>query len=286
VDAPGVMKMRLLALRTIVIALAVMLVVGAAYAQRGRWSYREGTMAPIFAPAMMPDANFIPCRLMYRSVRAEAMGIGWETDYPYAEINLTIRLSELTKTPVSLDERRVPHHYVVRMTDDALFNCPFTIASDVGTIGLSPVEAERLRAYLLKGGFLWVDDFWGTAAWEQWSREIAKVLPPSEYPITDMKLDDPMLRALFEVRKIPQITNIQFWRAVGGSTTSERGADSAEVHFRAIRDRQGAVVVLMSHNTDIGDSWEREAEDPGFFYQFSPAGYAVGINVLLHAMSH
>ena len=138
------MRMRLLALRTIVIALAVMLVVGAAYAQRGRWSYREGTMAPIFAPAMMPDANFIPCRLMYRSVRAEAMGIGWETDYPYAEINLTIRLSELTKTPVSLDERRVPHHYVVRMTDDALFNCPFTIASDVGTIGLSPVEAERL----------------------------------------------------------------------------------------------------------------------------------------------
>ena len=172
------------------------------------------------------------------------------------------------------------------MTDDALFNCPFTIASDVGTIGISPTEAERLRAYLLKGGFLWVDDFWGTAAWEQWSREIAKVLPPSEYPITDVKLDDPMLRALFEVRKVPQITNIQFWRGVGGATTSERGADSVDVHFRVIRDRQGAVIVLMSHNTDIGDSWEREGEDPGFFYQFSPAGYAVGINVLLHAMSH
>src|SRR2546428_8507257 len=94
--------------RTVVISLAAMLAVAAAYAQQGRWSYREGTMAPIFAPPMMPDANFIPCRLMYRSVRAEAMGIGWETDYPYAEINLTVRLSERTKTPVSLDDRRVP----------------------------------------------------------------------------------------------------------------------------------------------------------------------------------
>jgi hypothetical protein len=280
------MTRRVLGIRTVVIALPAVLAVAAAYAQQGRWSFREGTMAPIFAPPAMPDARFIPCRLMYRSVRAEPMGIGWETDYPYAEINLMIRLSELTKTPVSFDDRRIPHHYVVRMTDDALFNCPFILASDVGTIGVSTAEAERLRAYFLKGGFLWVDDFWGTAAWDQWSREIAKVLPPSEYPITDVKLDDPMLRTFFEVKKIPQITNIQFWRGVGGSTTSERGPDSADVHFRVIRDRQGAVVVLMSHNTDIADSWEREGEDPGFFYQFSPAGYSVGINVLLHVMSH
>jgi hypothetical protein len=172
------------------------------------------------------------------------------------------------------------------LSDDALFNCPFTLASDVGTIGLTPAEADHLRTYLLKGGFLWVDDFWGSAAWDQWVREIAKVLPPSEYPISDVKLDDPMLRSFFEVHKIPQITNIQFWRGVGGSTTSERGSDSVDVHFRVIRDRQGAVMVLMSHNTDIADAWEREGEDPGFFYQFSPAGYSVGINVLLYAMSH
>jgi hypothetical protein len=259
--------------------------VAAAYAQ-GRWSFREGTVAPQFAPPAMPDGNFVACRLMYRSVRSEPMGIGWETDYPYAEINLMIRLSELTKTPVSFDGRRNPHHYVVRLTDDALFNCPFTLASDVGTIGLTPVEADRLRTYLLKGGFLWVDDFWGSAAWDQWVREIAKVLPPSEYPISDVKLDDPMLRSFFEVHKIPQITNIQFWRGVGGSTTSERGSDSVDVHFRVIRDKQNAVMVLMSHNTDIADAWEREGEDPGFFYQFSPAGYSVGINVLLYAMSH
>ncbi len=99
----------------------------------------------------------------------EYSGIGWQTDYPYAEINLTTRLSELTKTRVSRDDSsQQPNFYVVRLTDDTLFNCPITVASDAGTIGIREDEADRLRTYLLKGGFLWADDFWGTAAWEQW----------------------------------------------------------------------------------------------------------------------
>ena len=85
---------------------------------------------------------------------------------------------------------------------------------------------------------------------------------------------------------MPQITNIGFWRGNGGAITSERGYDSDEVHLRAIRDSRGRVIVLMSHNTDIADSWEREGEDPAFFYQFSPRGYALGVDVLLHAMTH
>lgn len=243
-------------------------------------------MPPRFPPKAPSDRAFSVCRIMYERVRFEAMGMGWSTDYPYAEINLMIRLSELTKTEVSLDSHGRPNHFVVRLTDDELFNCPFTIASDAGTIGLSPEEAEHLRAYLLKGGFLWVDDFWGTAAWEHWANEIGKVLPPSAYPIVDVPLDDPIFRSLYSVPKVPQITNIQFWRGVAGSTTSERGLDSIEAHFRAIRDSRGRIMVVMTHNTDIADAWEREGEDPGFFYQFSPDGYAVGINVLLHAMTH
>jgi hypothetical protein len=160
------------------------------------------------------------------------------------------------------------------------------MASDAGTIGLTPAEVLRLREYLLKGGFLWVDDFWGSPAWEHWSSEIAVVLPPSEFPIQDVPLTDPMLRSMFEIEQIPQITNIQFWRGNGGAITSERGTDSDEVHLRAIRDGRGRIVVLMSHNTDIADSWEREGEDPAFFYQFSPRGYALGVDVLLHAMTH
>ena len=274
--------------RALRIAVAVILagtaVVAAAYAQGFR--FREGSLAARYAPPHMPDSAFVICRIAYRSVRVEPMGIGWQTDYPYAEVNLTTRLSELTKTRVSRDTSGHPNYFVVRLTDDALFNCPITVASDVGTVGFSAAEVERLRTYLLKGGFLWVDDFWGSLAWRQWSTEIARVLPPSDYPVEDVPLDDPMLKTMFEVRKVPQITNIQFWRGVGGQSTSERGTDSADVHLRAIRDAHGQIMVLMSHNTDVADSWEREGEDPGFFYQFSPDGYALGINVLLHALTH
>jgi hypothetical protein len=267
----------------VVLFVATLVAAVAVHAQR---YFREGSFAARWAPAQMPDASFVICRLAYRSVRMEYSGIGWQTDYPYAEINLTTRLSELTTTRVSRDESQQPNFYVVRLTDDALFNCPITVASDAGTIGIREDEAERLRTYLLKGGFLWADDFWGSAAWDHWESQIARVLPPSEYPIEDVEMSDPLLHSLFEVKQIPQITNIQFWRRSGGQETSERGADSEVVHFRVIRDKHRRAMVLMTHNTDVADSWEREGEDPAFFYQFSPAGYALGIDVLIHALTH
>jgi hypothetical protein len=240
-----------------------------------------------WAPADMPDRHITICRLFYTSVRREPNGGGWRTDYPYGEINLMTRLSELTRTPISRNAAQRPQQWVVRLTDDALFNCPYTVASDVGTIGLRQEEADRLRLYLEKGGFLWVDDFWGSAAWAQWTRELAKALPPSEFPIEDVPLSDPIFSSQFTVTTVPQITNIQFWRGVGGSTTRERGEDSPEAYFRAIRDkRDGRIMVAMTHNTDVADSWEREGEDPAYFYRFSPDGYALGINVLLYAMTH
>ena len=263
----------------------------ASFAQRRFFS--EGGFPPVFPPPTgPPSGGFVFCRLMYNSVRYEAMGIGWRTDYPYAEINLMTRASELTKTRVLFEtggeggEAGTPTHYVVRLTDEALFGCPFTMASDVGTIGLSTEEAAGLGQYLRKGGFLWVDDFWGNEAWAQWAREIGKALPPAEFPIEDVLPGDPIFRTLFEVPGVPQITNIQYWRQVGGRTTSERGAETAEAHLRAIRDSHGRIMVLMSHNTDVADSWEREGEDPEFFYQFSPAGYSIAMNVLMYVMSH
>src|SRR5688500_14277610 len=166
-----------------VLALAVW-TVGAtlAYAQFG-FGRGDSNMPARMAPAEFPDRNFAVCRLMYSQVRREPSGGGWRTDYPYGEINLSIRLAELTRTPVSWMAERRPNHYVVTATDPALFQCPFVIASDVGTVGLRVEEAERLREYLLKGGFLWVDDFWGTIAWEHWTDQLAKILPPSEFPI-------------------------------------------------------------------------------------------------------
>src|SRR5262245_4509624 len=141
----------------------------------------EGFTRARFPPADWPDRDFTICRLWYTSVRAERDGSGWKTDYPYSEINLLIRLGELTTTPISYDAaQKRPNTWVVKLSDAKLYDCPFLIASDVGTIGIKDEEASALREYLLKGGFLWVDDFWGSEAWNQWEQEIARVFPPEE----------------------------------------------------------------------------------------------------------
>ena len=265
---------------------------GYAYAQFGQDIFGgfglrgEQGDPPEFPPPQWPDRNVTGCHILYTSVRREANGAGWRTDYPWGQRHLLLRLSELTTTKVGWVQPGIPHVWLVRLTDDALFGCGFLMASDIGTIGMSPDEAERLGLYLRKGGFLWVDDFWGDAAWDHWVSELAKAMPPAEYPIEDVPLTDPIFKSMFEVHKVPQVTSIRFWRATGGRSTSERGAESAVAHFRAIRDKHGRIIAVMTHNTDVSDSWEREGEDPAFFYQFSPEGYALGINVLLYALTH
>ena len=94
-----------------------------------------------------------------------------------------------------------------------------------------------------------------------------------------------MFRTIFETGGVPQIASIGFWLGSGGGT-SERYQDSAEPHARAIFDPQGRMIVLMTHNTDIGDSWEEEASNPQYFYEFSTKGYAFGINAVVYAMTH
>jgi hypothetical protein len=266
---------------TVFIALA-----GVASAQRGFGRFRlpegAGAYPPRYPPRGFEDGTFMMCKLQYTSVRREPMGIGWSTDYPYAGINLMIRVSELTRTPITMRDNGEPSYWVVRLTDDALFHCPFLMGSDVGTIGLSDPEADRLRAYLLKGGFLWVDDFWGTPAWTQWSHEIHKALP--EYDIFDIPVDHPIRRMLFAVNEVEQVTNINNWLRT--HNTSERGDDSPHADFRGIADDKGRLMVVMTHNTDIGDSWERESENREFFERFSPKGYALGVDVVLYALTH
>jgi hypothetical protein len=245
---------------------------------------RGGGGSARMAPLEMPDRDFAVCRIMFDTVRGGYWaGGGWRTDIQ-GEMNLSIRFSELTKTRVSMGRDRRPNTWVVRLTDAALFNCPYTVASDVGTMGLNDIEAERLRLYLLKGGFLWVDDFWGPDAWDFWVDEISRVLPPSEYPIADVPETDAIFSSQYTMKALPQIPRMPFWVSTG--RTSELGQESAETHFRAIRDKAGRIMVMMTHNNDIADSWEREGENPAYFAAFGPSGYALGVNVLLYAMTH
>lgn len=230
------------------------------------------------------DGSFNFCRVAYRGNRFGDGG-GWGVDYPRADINLSIRLGELTKSPVSFDSSGEPNHLVVRLTDPELFQCPFVMMTEVGAAYFTPEEASQLRDYLVKGGFLWVDDFWGSFAWRAWLTEFAKVLSVADHPIEALTPEHPMFRTLFEVKKVPQIPSINFWAGSGGRT-SERGGDSATPEAWGVFDDDGRVMVLMTHNTDVGDSWEREADDPDYFYRFSVDGYAFGVNVLMYAMSH
>ncbi|MCA1584243.1 MAG: DUF4159 domain-containing protein [Acidobacteria bacterium] len=273
-------------MRVFVVLLAL---AGVAAAQepwfRGFGGAGEGSGMPVRFPSAADfDGGFNFCRLMYRSVRRHQRGLGWGTDYPHADMNLSIRLGELTRARVSARAGE-PNHVVVRPTDEWLSHCPFVVMSDAGSAGFNEADVAALRAYLLKGGFLWADDFWGPWAWQDFANEIGKVLPPADYPIQELTREHPIFRTMFEVEKIPQVPSIQFWWGSSGET-SEMGAQSAVAHMAAISDARGHVMVLMTHNTDISDAWEREAEDPDFFYNFSPQGYAVGLNVVLYAMSH
>jgi hypothetical protein len=228
------------------------------------------------------DGRWHFCRLVYQGNRN---GGSWTTDYPNADINMSIRFAELTKTRVSFTPSGQPNHLLVRPTDDELFQCPLVIMTAPGSAIFDDEEAAALRTYLDKGGFIWADDFWGSEQWEQWELQLRKVLPAAEHEIVEVPVDHPLLRAQFVVTEIPQIPNIGYFRRSGGDT-SERGADSAIPTAKVISDARGQVMVLMTHNTDISDSWEREGEDASYFYAFSPKGYALGINVLLYALTH
>jgi hypothetical protein len=264
-----------------VIAGCMLLTLAAAVAVQAQ-NFRGRRVVVLREGAPVHRGAFTFCRLMYDSVRGEAGGQGWSTDYSAAEANYMYRLEEMTHARVTRQNGDFAFT-AVRANDPGIYECPFLFASDVGTAGFSPTEAAMLRDYLLKGGFLWVDDFWGEYAWANWAAEISRILP--EFEIVDMPMNHALFSTGYAVKRIPQIPSIQFWRQSGGGT-SERGYDSAEAHMRAMIDETGRIVVLMSHNTDIADGWEREGEDDRFFFAFSPESYALGINIALWMLTH
>jgi hypothetical protein len=271
----------------ILLAVAALGVAAAGYAQRFGGGRRRGYT--YYGTINRADKNsftgdFTFCRIMFRQA-PDGDGNGWGVDYPRADENLSIRLSELTKSRVNFDKNGDPNHYVMQATEEELFNCPFVMMTEPGGTYFDENEAKALRAYMLKGGFLWADDFWGEYAWAHWVGEVRKIFPgESEYPIIDVPLNHSMFHSLFDVTEFPQIPGIGVWER--WHTTSERGADSATPHARAILDAKGRIMFFMTHNTDFGDGYEREGDDPTYFYKFSVPGYAVGIDLILYEMTH
>src|SRR5262245_41917354 len=154
------------------------------------------------------DGAFQFCRIMFRQ-NPNGDGNGWSVDYPRADINLMYRLSELTSTSVSRDSRGDYQHLLFQLKDPELYKCPFVMATEVGAFYMDDEDAKQLRDYLLKGGFLWGDDFWGEYAWTVWEHEIAKAMP--EYRFVDIPLSHEFFHMLYVVNEVPQIPSINSW---------------------------------------------------------------------------
>jgi len=206
-------------------------------------------------------------------------GGSWATDYPDSDLNFSFRLHQLTSMEVH------PEGVVLELTDPELVNYPFIYIVEPGRLVFSEEEVECLRRYLLNGGFLMVDDFWGEAEWDNFYYEIKRVFPDRE-PV-EIGLSHPIFHAVFDLKERPQIPNIdQALRGRPYGITWER-EDARQVHYKAVYDNNGRMMAFICHNTDLGDGWEREGENEWFFHEFSEKkAYPLGINIVFYAMTH
>ena len=207
------------------------------------------------------------------SIRCDAL------DFPDADLNLSYRLQQLTSMKVD------PHGRIMRLTDPDLFRYPFIYLIEPGGIYLSPEEITALRRYLLNGGFLMVDDFWGEEEWRDLYNAMKQVFPERE-PV-ELPLEHPIFHCVYDLKEKPQIPAIGI--AIDGRSTGKtwEREDAKTPHYRGIFDDQGRLMALICHNTDLGDGWEREGEDPWYFTEFSEKkAYPLGINIIFYAMTH
>jgi hypothetical protein len=220
------------------------------------------------------------CRIRYRST-VERQSLSWYTDYPDAELNFSFRLHQLTSMKVN------PEPKLVELGDAELLNYPFAFMSGVGNMIIDEREAEALRTYLERGGFLFVDDFWGEREWGSFYNAIKQVFPNREPE--DLPRSHPIFHCLFDIpsdRKL-QTPNIRF--AIGNRYTGitwER-EDAKQPHFRAIFDDKRRMMVMICHNMDTGDGWEEDGTDAWFFHEFAENKcYPLAFNIVVYAMTH
>ena len=262
----------------IALALAVVLAVVGAAAQRS-FILRNGRNLQVPINHGLPDKplGFTFCRLRYQNIR-RARKSGWGDDYPQADNNLMVRLSELTKTPISRWNNGDPGFANVTAMDPDLFQCPYLRMQNAANYDFTPEETVRMREYLLKGGFLWIDDNWDPD-FEYIRPNLLRILPNA--PIVDLAKDHPIFSSVYQVDP-PQIPSMNSWLRSGRS--GEFGPST--VHFYGVFDPHNRLAVLVSMNSDVSDSWEREGDNRAYFEAFGQQGYALGIDVAIYAMTH
>lgn len=235
-----------------------------------------------------PGNKFTFCTLVYENNgHDEALGYGWMSEYPDGGLNFMTRLSQLTNIEINREPDGTPHQVILRPDDPAIFNYPIVFMTDVGTARFSEAEAENLRNYLLNGGFLMADDFWGETAWEYWLYNFGQVLPLDEYKIREVPLTHDIFNIVFQIPEMPQVPCVEFWSEAPQGVTSERGESTKTPTMHGIWDKNGRLMVIMTHNTDIQDGWQMEGMHEEYFREFSvKKSYPLGINIVVYAMTH
>ena len=208
-----------------------------------------------------------------------ATGTGWWlVDWPDADDHFSLGIQRLTRV-----ETGAPLHF--RLTDDRLFENPWIYATQTGWWGLNDAEIKRLREYLLRGGFIVVDDFWGEEQWQIFRETMDRVLPGR--PISDIAETDSVMHVLYDINEkdrtfIPGTRHLRL--GPGGSVRVYQPAGTAPA-WRAMYDDRNRMVVAVNFNTDVGDAWEY-ADSPMYPEQMTALAYRYGINYLVYAMTH
>ena len=243
------------------------------------WTNHAGFEKDVFSFARVRYTRQI------RSARVWWHGGFWYSDYPDSDLNLSYRLQQLTSIKVN------PNGRVIDLTDPELFDYPWIYMVEPGLMILEEEEVPILRKYLLNGGFLMADDFWGFWQWANFEREIKRVLPERQW--VDLEMDHPIFHSVYDLKcpkAMLQVPNVVIGRRadVTGITWEHHdGEECKEVHYRALFDDKGRLMVLGCYNTDNGDGWEREGEDYYFFHRFSEnAAYPLAINIIVYTMTH
>lgn len=203
----------------------------------------------------------------------------WLVDYPGSDLNFSARFQEVTGIETDLKGK------VLELTDPDLRQYPFIYIAEGGGILFSDEEVLSLRQYLLGGGFLMVDDFWGEDEWGNFYYEIKRVFPKQE-PV-ELALDHPIFHCFYDINEKPQVPQISVGiKSQSTGITWER-EDAKEPHYRGIYDDQGRLMAIFCHNTDLADGWEREGDDEYYYQEFSlKKAYPMGINIVLYALKH
>ena len=225
-----------------------------------------------------PEAEFHMARLIYTPSSNSNRGYWremWAIDYPSAEYHFTQGVRRLTHVNTAQDSIHL------RLSDDRIFDYPWLFAQQVGTWGLSESEALRLREYLLRGGFLIVDDFHGNYEWAIFANSIRQVFP--ERPVVDLLDGEELLHVFYDLDRTTQIPGRRhLYRTMTGEIDAQLHGPAT---WRGIYDDDGRLMVAINFNMDMGDAWEH-ADDPVYPEPMTAMAYRFGINYLIYAFTH